>query len=72
MIKSEDNAKVLGEMNDMNMPFPKGCTISNIRQGKGARSCYIYADLRASNGALLISATLDYINTRMYECGVEK
>lgn len=52
--------------------FPKGCTITNIRQGKGARSCYIYADLRGPDGTLLISAHLDYINAQMLEHGVEQ
>lgn len=59
-------------MNDSSKPFPRGCTISNIRQGKGERSCYIYADLRAPNGDLLIAATLEYINKRILECGVQK
>ena len=62
----------VSEMSDSNKPFPKGCTISNIRQGKGERSCYIYADLRGPDGAWLISATLEYINQRLLECGVEK
>lgn len=53
-------------------PFPKGCTITNIRQGKGVRCCFIYADLRDPNGELLIAATLNYINERLLECGVEK
>lgn len=59
-------------MLDSNMPFPKGCTIVNIRQGKDDRSYHIYAELRGPDGLLLIGATLDYINTRLYECGVEK
>lgn len=59
-------------MKTTNIPFPKGCTITNIRQGKDARFCYIYADLRGPDGVLLISATIDYINQRLLECGVEK
>lgn len=53
-------------------PFPKGCTITNIRQGKGARSCWIYADLRGPDGELLISAHLEYINEQLLKLGVEK
>ncbi len=53
-------------------PFPKGCTITNIRQGKGARSCWIYADLRAPTGELLIAAHLEYINEQLLKLGVEK
>ncbi len=52
--------------------FPKGCTITNIRQGKGARSCFIYADLRGPDGTLLIAAHLEYINEQLIEHGVEK
>lgn len=59
-------------MKSMYTPFPKGCRIDNIRQGKGERSCYIYADLRGPDGVLLIAAHLDYINQRLLECGVEK
>lgn len=53
-------------------PYPKGCTITNLRQGEGPRCCFIYADLIAPNGTLLISATLDYINEKLVVNGVEK
>ena len=59
-------------MKSLHTPFPKGCRIENIRQGKGERSCYIYGDLRGPDGVWLISATLEYINQRLLECGVEK
>jgi hypothetical protein len=59
-------------METLNTPFPKGCTITNIRQGKGKLSCYIYADLRGPDGTLLKAATIEYINKRLLECGVEK
>lgn len=52
--------------------FPKGCTITNIRQGKGARSRWIYADLRGPDGTLLIAAHLEYINEQLLKLGVEK
>lgn len=37
------------------------CRITNIKRGKGERSCYIYATLVNEKGEILISATLDYI-----------
>lgn len=52
--------------------YPKGCTITNLRQGKGYRKQYIYATLRGPDGELLISATLDYINKALIENGVEE
>lgn len=45
------------------------CTISHIHQGKGKRSCYVYADLYSPDGELLISATLDYINKKIIKQG---
>lgn len=59
-------------MIDSNKPFPKGCTIVNIREGQGDRTGYIYAELLDPDGNLLIAATLGHINSRLYECGVEK
>lgn len=42
--------------------------IKNIERGKGARNQYMYASLyNAETGELLISATLDYIEKRMWE-----
>lgn len=45
--------------------FPEGCTINNIRRGKGARSKYIYADLVGPDGTTLICASLEYIEKEM-------
>lgn len=38
-----------------------GCTITDIRRGKGERASFVYAKLRDPNGVVLISSTLDYI-----------
>ena len=50
-------------------PFPAGCTIGNIRRGKGSRSKYVYASLYGPTGELLISATLEYINEQIKIAG---
>ena len=52
-------------------PFPKGCTIGNIRRGTGKRSQYVYANLYSPSGELLIAATLDYINAQILLWGME-
>ncbi len=44
-----------------------GAKIVNIKRGKGERACYIYAQLVASDGTLLINATLDYIFQALQE-----
>jgi len=44
-----------------------GCTIVNIRRGKGNRSHFIYANLVDKDGNIIISATLDYIETAIAE-----
>ena len=41
--------------------FKAGCTITNIRNGKGRRQNIVYADLVDRDGVLIISATLPYI-----------
>ena len=59
-------------MNPEIKPFPKGCTITNIRRGKGECVCWIYAILRGPDGEVLITATLDYINDQLLRYGIEK
>lgn len=41
----------------------EGCTISNIHRGtvESGRDCYVYAELRDKNGALLMGALLEDI-----------
>lgn len=51
----------------MSRPEYNGAQITDVRRGKGARSVYVYAELRASDGSLLVSATLDYITTVLRE-----
>lgn len=41
--------------------------ITNIRRGKGARACYVYATLKDENGVTIISAELGYIVRRVCE-----
>jgi hypothetical protein len=38
-----------------------GAQITDVRRGRGVRSCYVYAKLRAADGEVLISADLPYI-----------
>jgi hypothetical protein len=52
--------------------FPKGCTITNIRPGKGDASRFVVAELRGPDGSLLISASIGTIAQRLLEGGVEK
>lgn len=52
-------------------PFGNGCTIRNIRRGKGYRSRWVYACLYGPDDTLLISATLEYINEQMIAAGTE-
>jgi hypothetical protein len=42
-------------------PAYVGAKITDVRRGTGARSCYVYANLRDPDGHILISATVDYI-----------
>lgn len=44
-----------------------GCTITDIRRGKGLRAIYTYATLRDAKGNVLISADLDYIVEKLNE-----
>lgn len=52
--------------------FPCGLVVTNIRRGAGARSKNVYAELRDSNGELLISATLDYITAELQRGAFEE
>ena len=47
--------------------IPEGCTITNIRRGKGAREQFVYASLISPDGELLISATLEYITQQIMQ-----
>jgi hypothetical protein len=38
-------------------------TLANVHRGKGERAHYVYGDLVAEDGRLLVSATLDYLGT---------
>lgn len=49
---------------------PTGCVITNIRRGIGARRSVVYAQLHGPDGELLISATLDYITTKIMEADI--
>ena len=51
--------------NDTGTPYPPGCTIANIRRGNGDKFRWVYANLLDPDGALLISATLEYIVARI-------
>lgn len=51
--------------------LPAGCTITDIRPGDGIRSRFVYARLRAPDGTILISATLEYINERLIGAVIE-
>ena len=46
----------------------EGCTISNIHRGtvESGRECYIYAELRDKNGALLMGALLEDITRALH------
>jgi hypothetical protein len=41
--------------------------LCNLRRGNGPRAAWIYAEVRGADGALLISATLEYCVRRMTE-----
>lgn len=46
--------------------FPNTMVITNIHQGKGNRSRNVYAALKDTrDNSLIISATLDYINSEI-------
>ena len=46
--------------------FPQKVIVTNIHRGKGARSIYVYAELRdQTNNDLLISGLLEYITMRL-------
>ncbi len=45
----------------------EGASIVNIRRGKGARSKYIYAQIRDKNGVVRVQADLDYCVAAMKE-----
>lgn len=53
-----------------------GCSITDIRRGKGLRSCFFYAKVIGADGTSLITADLDYcveaVKTRMPEHGNER
>ncbi len=66
----EGNGAVAGQVErTVRPPFPKGCTIRNIRRGDGFRSQWVYACLYGPDDTLLISSTLEYINEQMIEAG---
>lgn len=50
--------------------FPAGCTITNIRRGKGTRSKVIYAELVGPDGITIICASLDYIEKEMRDATI--
>lgn len=44
-----------------------GASITNIRQGKNDHALTTYAEIRSSDGQLLVAATFDYCIERMHE-----
>jgi hypothetical protein len=50
--------------------FPAGCTITNIRRGKGERSRYIYAELVAPDGHTIICADIPYIAKQLEDATI--
>ncbi len=67
---AQPQAAVAGQVErSVRPPFPKGCTIRNIRRGDGFRSRWVYACLYGPDDKLLISATLDYINDQLLAAG---